>query len=513
MADMADETFDWMESNLEKYSGFWVLKSNRRIKVDYARFCTLCGTDGVTPCSKTDFEEYLQEKDKVAAEALAKKNQLAGAFKKLYSIEEYVQWKMEELGVEISEKKTWTMGHNDERIDTSQAEFTELAYLGIPRYNRSIPEDSNGNLACPPLTEKDKGHITAAITELLAKRAQSKIKRIRKKLAFDPQSDFPIDDWCEELLKAYGLKTHIEESVCVFKHMLWSIKRAIWLKDVDLPLFYTFYSKKQKIGKTRLIQQLAESFPDMYSGSGNLVSLTDSKNAQALVKGRALIDFQELAIGGGSTKVNHDMIAALKQAITTDVIVGRGLYTSSDVAQQNRAVMCSSTNIHVWDIVRDSTGMRRYFEFLLDPDSPTPYRDAEELLKFITEAYRAIDEEDDKGFFHDKAPLMDKISAIQEGYVKMEDKISMFLRNSGWTVGVGEEDDGPQMAADGYECMKLRSFVSSFANWLKENKESDNYWTTSRVRLALESNNFYTFDKENLKGGSESYLWVKRRTK
>ena len=505
--EIPDAVVDWLEANLSYKNGALKRRSNGHA-VDRTKVNALLMAEGHTELMTQPQWEYYRETKELAIRN-ARQN-LGTGWTGYETHNEFVLAHWMAKGIQVDEQGAWTMGTDTDRFATNLNAFVDALVLGLVRYNRNIPEDEEGNRLIQPLKET-KEMLMIATAAIQEQREQDRISKVREMLAYRPEAEFPLTEWATELLTTYGLKENIPESVEALKHMLWSIKRGIWMREIPLPLFYTFHSKKQGIGKTRLIQEFAAQFLFAYNGSANLAQLLDSNNMMAQTRGRWLIDFQELAVGGrGHKSLDGDAVAALKQAITTPYIAGRTMFHHSLKVEKNYSVMCSSTNVHIWDVIRDGTGMRRYFEFVLDPDVAEPYKGAKGLLACITDAYRAIDENDAKGYVHDEAPIMPAISAIQESYAKREDLVSRFLRMNGWTLEQGDEDDTAARNSQGFSAMKLTNFHDAFCRWLRENKEDERHWSSTRIRLVLEAIPIHTFSKTNPKGGQEDYLWVKK---
>jgi hypothetical protein len=265
---------------------------------------------------------------------------------------------------------------------------------------------------------------------------------LRDYLRYNPRLNDPTDaiSW---LLSVYYINP-IPANIAVFKHMLWSIKRCIWDKTIDRPLFYCFHSSQQAVGKTELIKRLTTGFEWVYSANGSLRSLLHENDTIAMLRDAVLIDFQELSLGNLRDRttgaIDESVIAKLKAVITSPTIGGRIMYTSDNGTEAKRAVFSSSTNKHIWEVISDATGMRRYWEFELHVPSIAErratgksefYLDANVFFDSIAEIYQAIDESNDRGFVYPGCPEWESITNTQASYARSNPLLT-YITQSGW---------------------------------------------------------------------------------
>lgn len=342
--------------------------------------------------------------------------------------------------------------------------------------------------------EATKEYIMAALSVYVKKHLDEKKLDILKSLTYDPSTGFDLDGWVRSILSIYGVKKHFEENVLMFKHALWAMKRGLYYKPVDYRFLYVIYSPIQGIGKTTLIANLNVLWPSRYSEDFDLAKINDDKNFKAMVRDIVSGDFQELA----NVQDTHETI--LKRVITQKKVSGRVLYGHSNETENIYTTFFASSNLTVSEALYDATGMRRYWQISMEPENRRPFNDLEGHLDVdtLTMLYRSIDENDSRGFYDPDnetlKPIIESIQDIQDKYIAMEDKLSLYLKHSYQEIYAGDSEDSNAIIKDGYRELKLDTFRKNFVNWQKRNGYAG--WNLSTLKKVLK-NRFYVITEKD----------------
>lgn len=362
----------------------------------------------------------------------------------------------------------------------------------------------------PPALLTSKESILGIIDRVEFLAIQQQDEKLREQLQFDNTSTFPLDAWVESILTLYGLRGSMPEAVLMFKQMMWCTKRHLYNQHVENRHMFVFYSPKQGIGKTRILRELSSLWPQMYVEDASLMALKDGKEHKALISGRISLCFDELALAA-----EDGMGEVLKQAITKISVSGRDNYANKANSVVSRATFTASSNLSVSDVFPDNSGMRRYFEFHLEPVDNEPYLNLTGQLDrdTIEAAYKAINETDDIGFYDTSpsfryATLVKSVQHIQATYVNVEDKIAQHCKNSGTVIYRGQDTDPATIQASGYTLIQLDSFCKTFNRWM--DAKGYKKWSNGTVMRCLKSRFFHITTVPTKNGGQEDAIYVKR---
>lgn len=410
---------------------------------------------------------------------------------------EYVDYHFKSLNITIAENGIWTLKKGSGRSDFSLGDFAAHLKLSLPSYNNSLPKEAG----VPRLLLES---IPPALHMFIKNRQMSRIMELQHQLAYSSACSTDPNKYISGLFKIYFIDPS-PENIAAFKHMVWTIKRYIFVLSVDNPLFYILHSSKQGTGKTTLFRKLCSGFEWIYSPSGKLSSFLHVNDYKAMVRDKNLVDFQELSITNTiydrSGNVDESVVTALKSIITTDVISGREMYMSTDSSERKATVFVSSTNKHIWDVVNDASGMRRYWEFDMHPPKDFNlefYLEANYYFDNILDLYRSIDEKNPLGFYHPSAPEYPEMRKIQDSYAK-ENPFLSFCKTNGWFFANAEETDA--------EKVELRKLLDRFNNYLIA--RGDQKWNARLVQFVVSANTGHIPEKFIEAGKIKEIYWMK----
>lgn len=262
--------------------------------------------------------------------------------------------------------------------------------------------------------------VRRTVSQLILKTRERKRKDHLQTLVCTQRDDAFVDKWLRDLFDIYKIDP-TDLNLTMYKHMLYSIKRAVWGYPPPACRFmYTMFARNQGIGKSQHVKHLADPFPYAFTDQGTLDMLLNKNDLKALTNDKLLIDIQELACEGTLDRAQY---AAIKAAITSDTVGGRVLYSVESEEQPMLSVFVSSTNIHIADMIQDDTGLRRFFSFDFQcKRADMQWSKIDAHWKQIGSVYKAIDESGDPPL-NDKMPVFAELELVQEDYKRRTDFI------------------------------------------------------------------------------------------
>lgn len=227
--------------------------------------------------------------------------------------------------------------------------------------------------------------------------------------------------------------------VDVLKHWMWQVKRKLAGKAVSNHLMIVF-TGKQGAGKSTAIDILMKSLED-YRLDMAVPALADERNFHSLSRSFVVV-CDEMH---GCAKAD---IESLKHIVTARTISARRLFTNSrDILEQN-ASFIGSSNKAVDLLVRDDSGMRRFFSF------DCAERMDWNVLNTVNaeNMWRSIDEDRENGYL---VSVLDDLRTRQEA-MRHRDSVESYLDETGALIGIGQKT------------ISVRDVFSDYVDWCKE---------------------------------------------
>lgn len=238
----------------------------------------------------------------------------------------------------------------------------------------------------------------------------------------------------------------LDLAVEVMRHWLWQVKRFVYGLPVAEPIMVNILGS-QGSGKTKFIRMLTacRGLFKEYHLSATLDQIMDDRNAERW-SSYYIAFFDELAISGTlQDKSLGRVVAQLKKLLTEDSISYREMRTTIIHSAPRTFSAISTSNIPLVNIIRDDTGMRRFFEIVTtrkDFDTEMhhyflgePNRDLGEQPDTAMDpllVWTSVDESKDEGYM--VGGVRRKVKEIQATYRRKE-SIDWALEN-GLTTGI-----------------------------------------------------------------------------
>jgi predicted P-loop ATPase len=252
--------------------------------------------------------------------------------------------------------------------------------------------------------EKD---LVKAIEEYLIVKKQEALKEIMLEIECKNEN---LDELRRFLMATTGKCDEVE--LAVLAHMIWQVKRKISNRKVYEHQMVIFRGA-QGIGKTEAIRKIFKPLLGWFK-SASLSEITDDRWKLFLREG-FVVFCDELQYA------ERTSVDALKNIISAETFETRKLGTNIYVNVTQSCTFIGATNRSVSEMIRDSTGMRRFFEI------ESLQRMDWEMLNSIDalKIWQGIDESREKLYI---APYKSEISLRQEKLI-LPDSDEEFLEH------------------------------------------------------------------------------------
>jgi hypothetical protein len=241
----------------------------------------------------------------------------------------------------------------------------------------------------------------------------------------------------------------------VLRHWMWQVKRKLIGKPVTNHLMIVF-TGKQGAGKSTAIDILMKPL-EAYRLDMAVPALADERNYHSLSRSFVVV-CDEMH---GCAKAD---IESLKHIVTARSISARKLFTNSRDILEQSASFIGSSNKPVELLVRDDSGMRRFFS--MDCAEKMNW----ELLNAVSaeNMWRSVDENRDEGYL---SGVLEELRGRQEE-MRHRDSVESYLDETGALTGK------PQ------KIVSVRDVFSDYVDWCKESAATpfDKTYFSKRVR-------------------------------
>lgn len=218
----------------------------------------------------------------------------------------------------------------------------------------------------------------------------------------------------------------------LFSHWMWYLKRRIFNKPVVWHIWINFMGA-QGIGKTQLITRMLQPLEDFMVNT-SLAAMSDITKEYMKFTDNYVIFLDELNTGDNSDtqeiQLSDSEVDAIKQLMTQEYLTVRLYGTQSQARVKNTFAPISCANKHLYDILFDGDAMRRWFEFNCKRQAaPESYTELNDMLAKFLDVMKAIDENNDNGYWIKGSPTDIKIQNIQKGYVPTHTSTNLWIRD------------------------------------------------------------------------------------
>lgn len=307
-------------------------------------------------------------------------------------------------------------------------------------------------------------------------------------------------EWLTRLHKVYQIEQDFDIFEVMMKHFCWQIKRKMMDLSTQNDILLSFHGA-QGIGKSFLFNNIFSTvLNDFYTPGATLQSICDPNQTTALTS-QFCMNIEEMATGGSESqnRLSEKDITILKKNLTGTHTTMRLFFTQEVKSFRIRTSFISTTNKHIYEIINDDTGMRRFFEFTSNRKERMDTEEVKWIIDNSIDFFSTLDEFNDMGYWNMNDVVGKKIAEIQKGYISSS-IIKYFNTISVLTDGAN---------ADGYKKLSLSELYEEYNNYCVINDVDPKFRTSRRnFKSKLED----TFGKEVVKNHSHiESVWMKEK--
>lgn len=301
--------------------------------------------------------------------------------------------------------------------------------------------------------------LEAAIAdELLARQAAAAEAAIAA-LAYDPAS---VDKGLQELARFTQVLLYrppAEVEIAVLQQFMWLVKRHLIGKPATHHIMPVVVGA-QGSGKTETIKRLiyGSGLPDDLVLATTFAYLEDERNTPALSK-HFIVFLDEMA------KASRSDVNNLKRIITEATLTYRPMRTNEERKLKNNVTLIGASNQSIIELIKDSTGMRRYYELVVADTSAYTLADKNKRWKELNtidfkSIWRSINEQADccDSFIN----LYEQVASVQTEQLAASNIFLDFIAHKGYvTYTTGKKNNKKIMEA----LMEYRKFLQEVGSY------------------------------------------------
>lgn len=268
--------------------------------------------------------------------------------------------------------------------------------------------------------------LKAKLKEISRSTFHSAKRELISKLAYN--SDAKIEEWLKLSHKALKIRESFEIYSIMVKHWVWMVKRKMLTRTTKNQFVLNYYGKPS-CGKSFFVKLMTSPLSDFRHNNADLTSIQDERSIPGL--GSNFVHFlDELSTGTTKTISSDQELAKIKNIITADTdFKYRPMGTNAEQSITPRTSLIAASNFHIFDVIMDSSGMRRWFEFNVGLETNKYVTNHFDILRDnIFELWTGVDEDKDEGYLNVHSEIGKEIYKIQDSYVR-KDSFELWLES------------------------------------------------------------------------------------
>lgn len=296
----------------------------------------------------------------------------------------------------------------------------------------------------------------------------NKLVEMLDSLKYDADNEGFADKYFKLWHKTMDIKQSEDVFVTMMKHFTWQIKRRMMERPTYYDIMVALYGA-QGIGKSFLVNGTYGGVLDrFYNASISLDNLMDERWTVAL-NNQFLMNIEEMD-SGKMGNISGKNLATIKKVITGSEATYRPMGTNTTQSVKIKTSFISNANYHIYEIINDETGMRRFIEFNSGIEKGKQLDNAmvAKLIDYAPKMFSSINENLDKGYFDPTSPVGLEVAAIQESYVR-KPAISEFAE-------LLEVDKDMKYS----ECVAYNTLYDQYESHCVEQKVAEKYRVTKK---------------------------------
>lgn len=347
---------------------------------------------------------------------------------------------------------------NGNRKDLDLEHVHDYLEFELGAYNRTVERNEKFNI----------GVVKAALGVLMHETNNEVFINLQNSLRYNSDSAKASEDVLKRILNVMKIEGDFDVNMTVLKHFLWLIKRNLFslptVNELWLAIFGAQGCGKNYCSKNIFAGPLKEFYVETELNKLGDIDREIKKFTENLV-----VNFDELAMGTGEKtgKINDTLLQNLKTIVTRSEMTFRSMGGQKQVKMDKKFVPMSTANTHLYDVIYDETGMRRFFEFVSSQPAGIQFdnKEVKAIADLMPIAYQGIDENLSKGYLDFTSEIGTKISAVQATYrgrTSIDEWIEdMHVVPSTPTSGMDLFDEYRQYTRDcGYTAFSYKKFLA-----------------------------------------------------
>lgn len=356
----------------------------------------------------TEITEYFESMTK---QALEQSTPTTGV---IYESErDYILAKCKEHGFRFSVRgdKIWRKMPNGKETICTSTDVIVWLEADLDKYNAYSGEEAR--------TFKI-GTIKATLDTMLQDAEHLCKSELQDKLLFDPSKSDITVRWLKNLHHVMHIAESQDLWVMLMSHVMWLVKRRLNGLTVRSDLWISIFGG-QNVGKTYTFKEcIFKPLNDFYIET-ELSKIEDIDREIEKFTNNFVINFDEIALGNSGQddhgyRVSDKMLQNIKSILTRQEIMTRVMGVQKQMKKDKTFVAVSSANTHLYDVIFDKTGMRRFFEFNTNATKQYDNDLIAKLADMSTDAWQGIDEGLPKGYWDQSSELGQDVFRIQKTY-------------------------------------------------------------------------------------------------
>lgn len=165
----------------------------------------------------------------------------------------------------------------------------------------------------------------------------------------------------KRVMELFQVKEDHDLATVMMMQWMWQTKRYAMGMEVLEPFMINFMGSAQGTMKTSFIEALTTPFKQYRVPTAKLKAVLDEREYTLWAK-KYVVIFDELQKGRMAKNEFGELVAAMKSLLTSKSVGGRVMKTTQHVEMQRIFSPISSSNASIISVIRDRSGMRRFFE-------------------------------------------------------------------------------------------------------------------------------------------------------
>ena len=361
------------------------------------------------PALQTTIQTWIDDTEKAL---LDKHNNLLRSIDVFASEEDYIKSKVREYGFTFSDRgdKIQVKLPNGNRRTVDIGDVEIKLEKDLDAYNWSIPDGAGRSFKISTLK--------ATLRSMLNDADLLHLAALQDKMTYNAEMSDVTDRWLKNLHTVMQIAEPLDIWLMMMKHMMWLVKRRIYGLKVRSDLWISIFGG-QNVGKTFVFTNCIFGPINDYYVMTELSKIEDVDREIVKFTENFVVNFDEIALGSSGEeayKISDKMLNNLKSILTRDELYVRKMGGQDQMKLDKTFVAVSSANTHLYDVIYDKTGMRRFFEFTTTATTQYNNIHVAKLSEMAIDAWRGIDEELAGGYWLQESDLGKKVADIQRSY-------------------------------------------------------------------------------------------------